>query len=83
MSSLSGVGIGLRATHYQTILNSLPQVPWFEALTDNYMGRGGLPLHHLERVAEHYPITLHGVGLSLGSTDPLNTTYLKKTKAVV
>ena len=80
MSSLSGVGIGLRATHYETILNSLPQVPWFEALTDNYMGRGGLPLHHLERVAEHYPITLHGVGLSLGSTDPLNTTYLKKLK---
>mgnify|MGYP000571276164 FL=1 len=80
---LCGAGIGLRSVHYQTILEMLPDVPWFEALTDNYMGNGGLPLHYLEQVREHYPITLHGVGLSLGSLDPLNQDYIKKLKQLI
>lgn len=78
-----GVGIGLRSQHYQTIINEKPDVPWFEALTDNYMNEGGLPLYYLEQVRERYPITFHGVGLSLGSTDPLDLTYLGKLKNLI
>lgn len=77
---ISGVGIGLRAPHYQTILETQPDVPWFEALTDNYLNDGGYPLHYLEKVREHYPLTFHGVGMSLGGTDPLDLSYLNKVK---
>lgn len=79
-NGISGAGIGLRSKHYQTILKDLPEVPWFEALTDNYMNEGGLPLYYLEQVRSHYPITFHGVGMSLGSKDPLDLNYLKKLK---
>ncbi|MBL4584019.1 MAG: DUF692 domain-containing protein [Pseudomonadales bacterium] len=78
--SISGTGLGLRFEHYQHILAEQPSVPWFEILIDNYMGKGGLPLHYLEQVCQHYPITFHGVGMSLGSTDPLNLKYLKQLK---
>ena len=78
--SLKGAGIGLRSEHYQTILENRPNTPWFEVLTDNYMVAGGLPLYHLERVCEHYPLSFHGVGLSLGSADPINKPYLQKLK---
>lgn len=79
-ASINGAGVGLRSAHYQTVLETLPDVPWFEALTDNYMGNGGLPLHYLEKIREHYPITFHGVGLSLGSLDPLDNQYIQKLK---
>ncbi len=81
-SDIQGVGIGLRSPHYADILSGWPALPWFEALSDNYLG-GGLPLHHLTRIRERYPITLHGVGLSLGSVDPLNQAYLQRLKALV
>ncbi|MCP9835265.1 DUF692 domain-containing protein [Cyanobium sp. Aljojuca 7A6] len=81
-SSIQGVGLGLRPPHYADILRSWPAIPWFEALSDNYLG-GGLPLHHLTRIRERYPITLHGVGLSLGSVDPLNQAYLQRLKVLV
>lgn len=81
-SNIQGVGIGLRPPHYADILSNWPAIPWFEALSDNYLG-GGLPLHHLTRIRERYPITLHGVGLSLGSVDPLNQAYLERLKALV
>lgn len=80
---LCGAGVGLRSTHYQAILETLPDVNWFEALTDNYMGNGGLPLQYLEQISNHYPITLHGVGLSLGSLDPLNKVYIQKLKQLI
>lgn len=80
---IQGAGIGLRSAHYQTILNSRPSVPWFEALTDNYMGDGGQPLDYLQQVRELYPITFHGVGMSLGSTDPLDQSYLKRLKLLI
>ncbi|WP_250656242.1 DUF692 domain-containing protein [Alkalimarinus coralli] len=82
-ASLCGAGVGLRSIHYQTILETLPDIPWFEALTDNYMGNGGLPLQYLEQIREHYPITFHGVGLSLGSLDPLDQGYIKKLKHLI
>ncbi len=81
--NITGAGVGLRSTHYQTILETLPEVPWFEALTDNYMGPGGLPHHYLERISTQYPITFHGVGLSLGSLDPLDDQYLRRLKALI
>ena len=82
-TTLQGAGIGLRAEHYQTILDNTPDVPWFEVLTDNYMGAGGLPLYHLQKIREHYPLSFHGVGLSLASTDPVNMQYLVKLKQLV
>ncbi|MCH9027097.1 MAG: DUF692 domain-containing protein [Proteobacteria bacterium] len=77
-----GAGIGLRTQHYQEILVNRPPVRWFEVLSENYFGAGGLPLYHLEQVRESYPITMHGVGMSLGSTDPLDFNYLAKLKAL-
>jgi uncharacterized protein len=74
--------VGLRAQHYQTILETFPELPWFEALTDNYCSSGGMDLVRLMQVREHYPIVLHGVGLSIGSTDPLNKEYLSKLKSL-
>jgi hypothetical protein len=82
MSGITGVGLSLKAQHYQVILNQQPPVPWFEVLADNYLLSGSGSRIHLERVRHHYPVTLHGVGMSLGSTDPLNWDYLDKLKAL-
>ena len=79
---IAGAGIGLRPQHYADILDGTHQIPWFEALAENYFGAGGLPLHFLERVRERFPLTLHGVGMSLGSADPLNFSYLDKLKGL-
>jgi uncharacterized protein (UPF0276 family) len=76
-------GIGLRAPHYREILETLPDVGWLEVHSENYFGGGGPPLHYLERIRPHYPLSLHGVGLSLGSTDPLNTTHLRRLDGLV
>ena len=78
--SVQGAGIGLRSLHYQYIITQKPNVNWFEVISDNYLGEGGLPLYYLEKIRQDYPINLHGVGLSLGSTDPLNQTYLNRLK---
>lgn len=80
---ITGAGIGLRQCHYQKILQHSPKVPWFEVLTDNYMSDGGVDLKYLDQIAERYPVTLHGVGLSIGSTDPVNKDYLSKLKKLV
>lgn len=80
--SIEGVGIGLRSQHYQTILTTLPQVAWFEVLSENYLSNRALVLSHLLKIREHYPVTLHGVGLSIGSVDPLNKDYLKALKSL-
>lgn len=81
MSAL-GFGLGLRPRHYEAILKSKPRVDWFEALSENYMIPGGRPLHYLMRIRERYPVMLHGVSLSIGSTDPLDRAYLKELKAL-
>ena len=75
-----GFGLGLRVTHYETILNELPSVDWFEVLSENYLVPGGKPLYYLERIREHYPMVMHGVSLSIGSSDPLNRDYLRQLK---
>jgi uncharacterized protein len=79
---LLGYGIGLRSAHYEHILAERPQVDFFEVLSDNYMNTQGRPLWFLERVAADYPLVLHGVGLSIGSTDPLDRRYLAELKAL-
>ncbi len=77
-----GIGLGLRTVHYRDILDQRPDVAWFEILSDNYLDTAGRPLEMLDRIAEHYPIAMHGVSLSIGSTDPLDRTYVRKLKAL-
>ncbi len=75
-----GLGLGLRTVHYQHILDHNPSVDWFEVISENYMDSRGRPRYVLEQVAERYPIVMHGVSLSIGSTDPLNFGYLNKLR---
>ncbi|ASL26596.1 MNIO family bufferin maturase [Azotobacter chroococcum] len=75
-------GIGLRAPHYRQLLAELPDIGWLEVHSENYFG-DGQPLHYLERARGHYPLSLHGVGLSLGSAQPLDRTHLARLAALV
>ncbi len=75
-----GFGIGLRSVHFEHILKNNPAIDWFEVLSENYLDTGGRPLHVLDQVAERYPVVMHGVSLSVGSTDPVNFEYLRKLK---
>ena len=75
-----GFGLGLRTTHYSTILETCPAVDWFEIISENYMVAGGNPLYYLDKIREQYPLVSHGVSLSIGSSDPLNWDYLKQLK---
>jgi uncharacterized protein len=76
-----GFGLGVRPVHYEALLGEQRgSVDWLEALTENYLGLGGQPLRYLERLREHYPIVFHGVSLSIGSTDELNTRYLHQVR---
>ena len=77
-----GHGVGLRREHFARVLADSTQVDWFEILTENFMVRGGRALHVLGRVRRDYPIVLHGVSLSIGSTDPLNVAYLAELRAL-
>jgi len=76
-------GIGLRAQHHAEILAGRPSVGWFEAHCENYFGAGGAHRAQLTRIRSRYPLSLHGVGLSIGSTDPLNTGHLQQLKRLV
>ena len=75
-----GFGLGLRPEHYLEVLESLPDVDWFEIISENYLVDGGKPLHYLDRIREHYPMVMHGVSLSIGSSDPLDLEYLAGLK---
>jgi uncharacterized protein (UPF0276 family) len=77
-----GFGLGLRPDHYDAILTQRPEVDWFEALTENYLVPGGKPLHFLARIRERYPLALHGVSLSIGSTAPLDLDYLAQLRTL-
>lgn len=78
-----GYGLGLRKEHYETILNERPNVDWFEIVSENYMVDGGKPIDYLTRIREHYPMVMHGVSMSIGSTEPLNFDYLKQLKNLI
>lgn len=75
-----GFGLGLRTDHYIDIIETQPKVDWFEVLTENYLIPGGKPLYYLDKIKELYPLVMHGVSMSLGSTHPLNMDYLKQVK---
>jgi uncharacterized protein len=77
-----GFGLGLRVEHYEAILADRAPVDWFEALTENYLVPGGKPLHNLMRIRENYPLVMHGVSMSIGSTAPLDRDYLAQVKAL-
>jgi uncharacterized protein (UPF0276 family) len=76
-----GFGVGLRRPHYVHILERHPPMDWFEVVSENFMVDGGRPLEVLKGVRAHYPIVMHGVSLSIGSTDPLNRAYLETLRA--
>jgi uncharacterized protein (UPF0276 family) len=82
LSPSLGFGLGLRVDHYEAILADNPPVDWFEALTENYLVPGGKPLDYLMRIRERYPMVLHGVSLSIGSTQTLDRNYLAQLKAL-
>ncbi len=77
-----GFGLGLRTVHYDHILQQRPAVDWFEVISENFIDSRGRPRHILDQIAERYPIVMHGVSLSIGSTDPLDHDYLGKLKAL-
>jgi uncharacterized protein (UPF0276 family) len=76
-------GIGLRAEHYRDVLAQRPPLAFVEVHSENYFGAGGAPLYFLEQARAHYPLSLHGVGLSLGSSDPLNQKHLQQLKSLI
>ena len=77
-----GFGLGLRTNHYEDILAGQRGVDWFELLSENYFVAGGKPLHYLDRICAEYPVVMHGVALSIGSSDPLDWNYLRALKAL-
>lgn len=78
-----GFGLGLRTDHFEEVLRGQPNVDWFEVISENFMVDGGKPLYYLQQVRERYPVVMHGVSMSLGSTDPLDMDYLKRLKKLV
>lgn len=78
----AGVGIGLRTAHYRDFLDGRPDVDWVEVHTENYFGDGGYDLHVLDTVRNNYDVSLHGVGLGLGSAAPLDDHHLARIAAL-
>ena len=76
-------GIGLKAQHYQYIIEHQPDIAWFEVHAENYMGDGGSPHAYLSKICETYPLSIHGVGLSLGSANGINAEHLERFKTLV
>jgi len=76
-------GVGLKPQHYDVIVSQRPDIGWFEVHPENYMGAGGPPHHYLTRVRESYPLSLHGVGLSIGGAGGLDTSHLDRLKALI
>jgi uncharacterized protein (UPF0276 family) len=76
-------GLGLKPQHYAEILESRPDIGFFEIHAENYMGDGGPPHRYLAAIVERYPLSLHGVGLSIGGEAPLNRDHLRRLRALV
>ncbi|HKT28657.1 DUF692 domain-containing protein [Dyella sp.] len=77
-----GYGLGLRVEHYEALLAQPSRIEWLEIVSENYMVHGGLPLVWLERFRERFPLVMHGVSMSIGSTDPLDDDYLARLAAL-
>lgn len=76
-------GIGLRGSHHAEFLTSRPDIAWIEVHSENYLATGGTAFEALERVRQHYPVSLHGVGLSLGSAEPIDKAHTARLKQLV
>ncbi len=79
----AAAGIGLRAQHHVEVASHSPAAAWFEVHAENYFADGGAHVACLSKIRERYPLSLHGVGLSLGSTDPLNRDHLKRLRRAI
>ena len=77
-----GFGLGLRTQHYQDIIDTHPDIDWFEIISENFMVSGGKPKYFLHQIRERYPMVMHGVSLSIGSLDPLDKDYLRQLKVL-
>ncbi|HBR27285.1 MAG TPA: hypothetical protein DD732_09675, partial [Rhizobiales bacterium] len=75
--------VGLKPEHYREFLDSAPDIGWFEIHAENYMGDGGAPHHYLRDIRERYPLSLHGVGLSIGGSGALDAEHLARLKALI
>ena len=76
-------GLCLKPQHCDNILSDQPDVGWFEVHAENYLGAGGPPLHYLEKIRQNYPLSIHGVGLSIGSQGGLNERHLERVAGLV
>jgi uncharacterized protein len=76
-------GVGLKAEHYREILEISPEIGWFEIHAENYMGEGGPPHYYLGAIRERYPVSLHGVGLSIGGSGRLDREHLGRLKVLI
>lgn len=76
-------GIGLKFEHFTDILETTPALGWFEVHAENYMGDGGRPVDLLREIARHYPVSIHGVGLSIGSADDLDAVHLTRLARLI
>ncbi len=76
-------GVSLKSTHFQEILSTQPDIGWFEIHPENYMSEGGLDHYYLTQIVERYPLSMHGVGLSLGSHEGVDTQHLKQLKKLI
>jgi uncharacterized protein (UPF0276 family) len=81
-SPVTGFGLGLRTEHYAAFAEPQPGVDWLEVISENYLVPGGKPLQHLDRIRRDVPMVMHGVSMSIGSTDPLDLAYLRELKAL-
>ena len=80
--ALQGFGLGLRSDHYRDFVAAAQRVDWLEIISENYLVDGGKPLHFLDRIRRDYPMAMHGVSLSIGSSDPLDADYLRQLKVL-
>ncbi len=79
---MTGFGLGLRPPHYEAILDGTRAIDWLEIITENYLVPGGKPLWFLDRIRERFPMVMHGVSLSIGSTDPVDEEYLVSVRTL-
>ena len=79
----AAAGIGLRAPHLRQVQTERPRVAWFEVHSENFFAEGGPAPAALDRIRNDYPLSLHGVGMSLGSTDPLDREHLEKLRRLI
>ena len=78
--ALAGFGLGLRTPHYRDFIAAPQRVDWLEIISENYLVDGGKPLYYLDRIRRDYPMAMHGVSLSIGSSDPLDLDYLAQIR---